>query len=129
MDAQEVFAHFVAKVLSEDKARRLLALCDSRKGRRKILSGLCHEFGPAILPRVVRKAGGEAFWSSACYVFHEPLGFGVEFASVREAYDRLAVHDGWLIIVRDGSAGIHRPEARWDDEKFIATELARPSKR
>ena len=53
-------------------------------------------------------------------MFHEPLGFGVEFASVREAYDELSVGDGWLILLCDGSAGIHRPEARWDDEKLIA---------
>ena len=121
-----MFAQFVAKVLSEDKARRLLALCGSIKGQRKILLGLCHEFGPTILPSVSR---GDAFWCSPSYVFHGSLGFGVAFASVREAYDRLAVEDGWLIIVRDGSAGIHRPEARWDDEKFIATESVRPGKR
>lgn len=54
-----------------------------------------------------------------CFVFHESLGFGVEFASVREAYDKLSLEDGWLILLRDGSAGIHRPEARWDDEKLI----------
>jgi len=39
------------------------------------------------------------------YVFHQPLGFGVEFASVRDAYDQLSVEDGWLILLRDASAG------------------------
>jgi hypothetical protein len=32
----------------------------------------------------------------------------------------LSVQDRWLIILQDGSASIHRPKARWDDEKLIA---------
>jgi hypothetical protein len=52
-------------------------------------------------------------------IFYSPLGFGVEFASVREAYEKLSIEDSWFIILHDASAGIHRPEARWDDEKLI----------
>ena len=39
--------------------------------------------------------------------------------AVRDAYEKLSVEDSWLILLTDASAGIHRPEARWDDEKLI----------
>ena len=94
------------------------ALCH-QEGQRKVLAGLCHEFESAVLPSAVRRGGYDSLWGSPCFVFHEPLGFGVEATSVREAYDQLSLEDGWLILLRDASAGIHRPEARWDDEKLI----------
>jgi hypothetical protein len=119
MDAQQAFTHFVQRCLSPEKARRFTELAASKKGQRKILDGLCHEFEPAIRAGAVRRGGYDQLWNSPCFVFDERLGFGVEFASVREAYDALSVGDSWLILLRDASAGIHRPEARWDDEKLI----------
>ena len=92
-----------------------------RKGRRKILQALSHEFEPAIRPETVQLRTDDAVFSEPCYVFEARVGFGVEAPSVREAYDRLSIQDSWLILLRDGSAGIHRPEWRWDDERFIKT--------
>jgi hypothetical protein len=121
MDAQQAFAKFVQRCLSPEKARRFTEFCASKKGQRKILDGLCHEFEPAIRSGAVQRGGYDKVWDSSCFVFHEPLGFGVEFATVRKAYDQLSVEDGWLILLRDASAGIHRPEApRWDHEKLIS---------
>ena len=119
MDAQETFTHFVQKTLSSEKAERFTALASSKKGQRKILESLYHQFEPTIRAEVNRRGGYDRLWSRPCYVFHQPLGFGVEFASVRDAYDQLSVEDGWLILLHDATAGIHRPEARWDDEKLI----------
>jgi hypothetical protein len=119
MDAQQAFTHFVQRCLTPEKARRFSELCANKKGQRKILAGLYHEFEPAVRSGALQRGGYGSLWSSRCFVFHESLGFGVEVASVREAYDQLSVEDGWLILLRDGSAGIHRPEARWDDEKLI----------
>lgn len=120
MVAQQAFTQFVQRCLSPDKARRFTELCGSSKGQRKILAGLYHEFEAAVRSNTARSGGYDRLWDCSCYVFHEPLGFGVEFASVREAYDALSVKDGWLILLRDASAGIHRPEApRWDFEKLI----------
>ena len=121
MDAPQAFTHFVQRCLSAEKARRFTELSATKKGQRKILASLYHEFEPAVRSDAVRPGGYDKLWDSSCFVFHEPLGFGVEFASVREAYDQLSVEDGWLILLRDASAGIHRPEApRWDHEKLIA---------
>ena len=121
MDAPQAFTHFVQRCLSSEKARRFTELCTTTKGRRKILAGLYHEFESAVRSDAVLPGGYDKFWDSSCFVFHEPLGFGSEFASVREAYDQLSVEDGWLILLRDASAGIYRPEApRWDHEKLIA---------
>ena len=119
MDAQHAFAEFVQRFFTPEKARRFSELCASKKGQRKVLAGLYHEFEPAVRSGAARKGGYDRIWSSPCFVFHKPLGFGIEVASVREAYDELSVEDGWLILLRDGSAGIHRPESRWDDEKLI----------
>jgi hypothetical protein len=119
MDAQQAFRQFVQRCLAPEKSRRFTELSASKKGQRKVLAGLCHEFEPSVRSDAVRRGGYDKLWNSSCFVFHEPLGFGVEFASVREAYDQLSVEDGWLILLRDASAGIHRPEARWDDEKLI----------
>ena len=68
-----------------------------------------------------RTAPKAELWEQPCYIFQERAGFGIEAASVREAYDQLSIEDSWLILLRDSSAGIHRPETRWDDEKFIKT--------
>jgi hypothetical protein len=119
MDAQHAFTKFIERCLSPEKARRFSELCASKKGQRKILDGLSHEFEPAIRSGASRRGGYDHLWSRPCFVFHAPLGFGIGFASVREAYDRLSVEDSWLIVLCDASAGIHRPEARWDDEKLI----------
>ena len=121
MDAQQALTHFVQRCISPEKARRFTELSASKKGQRKILDGLCHEFEPAILPAAVRRKDYVPLWDKPCFVFYAPLGFGVEFASVREAYDQLSGEDSWLILLRDASAGIHRPEARWDDEKLVAS--------
>ena len=120
MDAQQAFTHFVQRCLSSEKARRFTELSATKKGQQKILAGLYHEFEPAVRSDTVRRGGYDSLWDSSCFVFHQPLGFGVEFASVREGYNQLSIEDGWLILLRDASAGIHRPEARWDDEKLIA---------
>ena len=119
MDAQQAFAKFVNRALLKEKAERFVALSQTKKGQRKILDGLCHQFEPAIRPDAIRKKNYDKLWSSCCYVFYAPLGFGVEFTTVREAYDKLSIDDSWLIILQDASAGIYRPEARWDDEKLI----------
>jgi len=119
MDAQHTFAHFVSRVLVREKAARLTSLSATKKGQRKILDGLCHEFEPAILPSAVRRMEYDAILDRPCFVFHAPIGFGVEFPAVRDAYEKLSVEDSWLILLADASAGIHRPEGRWDNEKLI----------
>lgn len=119
MDAQQAFARFVSRVLAREKAERFTSLSATKKGQRKILDGLCHEFEPAILPAAVRLKDYDAFWDKPCFVFYAPMGFGVEFSEVREAYDKLSLEDSWLMLLTDASAGIHRPEGRWDDEKLI----------
>ena len=120
MDAQQTFARFVSRVLVREKAERFTALSTSKKGQRKILDGLCHEFDPAILPTAVRRNDYDALLNKPCFVFFAPMGFGVEFRAVRDAYDELSIQDSWLILLTDASAGIYRPEGRWDDEKLIA---------
>ena len=119
MDGQQAFTNFVQKTLSQEKAERFTALAASKKGQKKILESFYHQFEPAIRTDAIRVSGRERIWDSPCYVFHQPLGFGMEFNSVGEAYNQLSIDDGWLILVRDASAGIFRPEAKWDDEKFI----------
>jgi hypothetical protein len=120
MSALEAFVKFVNHALSQEKAERFIALSETKNGQRKILDGLNHQFESAILPGAIRQNNYDKFWKIPCYVFYSPLGFGVEFNSVREAYNQLSISDGWLILLQDASAGIHRPEARWDDEKLIA---------
>jgi hypothetical protein len=119
MNAQQAFAKFVNKVLTRQKAERFIALSGSAKGQQKILDGLNHSFGAHIRPTAVQTGGYDSLWEKPCYVFYGPLGFGKELATVRDAHEKLSVKDGWLILLIDASKGIHRPEARWDDEKLI----------
>jgi hypothetical protein len=118
MNAQQAITQFVQRCLSPEKARRFTTLCATKKGRCKVLVSLYHEFESAVRSSAIR-SGYDSLWGSPCFVFYEPQGFGVEAASVREAYDQLTVTGGWLILLCDASAGIYRPEARWDDEKLI----------
>jgi hypothetical protein len=119
VDAPSAFTAFVHRTLTSDKARRFAALAETPKGQRKVLRALCHEFEPAILPHAVHAGVEDSVWAQPCYIFEERLGFGIEAPSARNAYDQLSIQDSWLIILRDASAGIHRPESRWDAEKFI----------
>jgi hypothetical protein len=119
MDAQEVFIRFVSCVLVREKAERYGAIATTKKGQTKIFVGLCHEFGNVILPGAVRGKDYGSIFVKPCFVYYEPMGFGVEFRTVREAYEELSLTDSWLIITMDASTGIHRPENRWDDERLL----------
>lgn len=120
MNASEAFSAFITRALNPAKAGRFAVLASSKKGQRKLLDGLHHEFEPAIRIAAICTKDYSKLWDKPCYAFHFRLGFGAGFSTVREAYDRLASEDSWLIILQDASAGIHRPEAQWDDEKLIA---------
>lgn len=122
MNSQQAFVHFVNRVLAREKAVRFTSLSATKKGKRKILDALCHEFEPAILPTAIRKSDYHPLWDKPCFVFYAPMGFGVEFSTVRDAYDKLSVEDSWLILLADASAGIHRPEGIWDDEKLVVAQ-------
>lgn len=112
MDPKHAFIVFVQKVVLAEKAERFTALAASKSGQNKILDGLCHQFASAIRPAAIHKGGYDRHWASPCYVYYQPLGFGAEFSSVCEAYDQLSAEDSWLILLRDGSLGIYRPEGR-----------------
>jgi len=116
MDAQKAFENFVSKTMLASSAERLITLSTNKKGQKKILEGLYHQFEGDIRDDAVRSLNYESLWDCPCYVFYHPVGFGVEFASVREAYDRLSSDDGCEVT------GIYRPEARWDDEMLIEGE-------
>jgi hypothetical protein len=119
MNAVGAFVVFVGNALERQKAERYAALASTKKGRTKILLGLCHEFEHAIRSEVVRRSCEETFWNLPCYAYSSSLGFGQPFSRLREASDRLATEDSWLIVLQDGSGGIHRPEGRWDAQKII----------
>lgn len=119
LDATELFVRFVRGVLVPERAARYAALAASLKGQRKILDSLYHAFRPSIRPAAVSNERCEAFLDKPCLVFHARVGFVIEFATVRDAYERLSGDDGWLILLRDGTTGVHRPEDRWDDEVVV----------
>jgi hypothetical protein len=119
MDAQQTFIRFISRVLVREKAQRFTSLAATKKGRRKILDGLCHEFEPAILPTAIREKDYNALFGKPCFIFYAPTGFGIEFSAVGDAYEELSTKDSWLILLSDASAGIYRPEGRWDNERFI----------
>src|ERR1700683_2281570 len=108
MDPQEALVAFVSRVLVPAKARRMAALVATEKGRSRILNSLDHDFERAIRPGAVRPVGRSVASQRPCYVFHQSIGFGHAFASVREAYARLSNEEGWLIVFQDASAGIFR---------------------
>lgn len=120
MTASEAFVKFVSKTLLPAKAKRFSALASTRKGQRSIFNALSHDLESAVRPNAMKGRQYEELWTSPCFVFHGTLEFGVEIPSVRDAYEQLAKVDGWLILLQDGSAGIYRPEGRWDKEMTIA---------
>lgn len=119
MSADEAFISFARNVLVLEKARRYEALIATPRGRKKFLGCLYHDFDDAILPACERGNDYMAILGFACFVFFEPEGFGAAFASVENAYNKLSDRDGWLILTDDGSAGVYRPENRWDAERMI----------
>ncbi|HEX6811002.1 MAG TPA: hypothetical protein VF384_05195 [Planctomycetota bacterium] len=122
MEATVAFVHFVERVLAPAKAQRFAALAEKAKGQKKILKSLYHEFGSAIRGNATGKQPYDRVWDQPCFVFADGQGFGVAYASVREAYETVAFRDGWLILLQDGSAGIHRAEGRWDAERMIESQ-------
>src|SRR6185369_13993899 len=97
MNSTEAFAAFVARALIPGKARRFAVLALSKKGQRKALNGLCHEFEPAVRAAAICTKDYSKLWEKPCYAFHQRVGFGAEFSTVREAYDKLSLDDSWLI--------------------------------
>lgn len=110
--------------LVPSKAKRFVALAESRKGQAKLIDALAHQFGDAIKPEAVVADVSPRMRKAACYGFHADLRFGECFSSLDEAVDALAVEDGWLIVLADGSAGMYRPEADWDGTCVIAASAA-----
>lgn len=119
MNASEAFATFVTRVLVPGKAQRFSTLALTTKGQTKILDALCHEFESSLRDTIVHRHDFSQLWRQPCFAFHAKIGFGVEFPAVRVAYEELSLDDGWLIILHDGSAGVYRPESRWDAELFL----------
>lgn len=119
MTSREAFEYFVKQSLSPAKAERYAALMGKRKGEDRILASFDHEFEPAIRADVVRTSDYRSVWNKPCYIFHRSREFGADAATVRAARDELAMDDGWLILLTDGTAAIFRPESRWDSECMI----------
>ena len=120
MTPTEAFTTLVQATLEPSKARRFAELASSKKGRAKLLDALAHQFESAIRPNAVLPGIVPKMRQSPCYVFHYMRGYGVAFPTLSDAYDDLSADDSWLIVLADGSAGIHRPEARWDAEQVFA---------
>ena len=119
MEANEALAIFVKRVVVSAKADRYASLANSKKGRSKVLDALCHKFEGDVRSEAVKGNKYCAIWGKPCFVFHYRKGFGIEYESVREAYDELSAEDSWLILLSDGSKGIYRPEDRWDAEVLL----------
>lgn len=120
MTPTDAFAHFAKRVLVPSKAERFIVLASSKKGKRKVLEALCHDFEAAVLKSAIQYRDRRSFQNNPCFAFHTSCGFGASFPSFSEAYDNLSLDDGWLILGTDGSFGVYRPESRWDAEVVIA---------
>jgi hypothetical protein len=121
MNAIEALRRFSESALLPDKARRYVALLETKKGLRKITDDLCHGLESEIDPRLTTTRGNMPM-KSPCFVFKGANDLGTAHKTMAEAYDSLAGEDSWLIVAQDGLAGIHRPEDRWDAEKMIRIE-------
>ncbi|MDX2111921.1 MAG: hypothetical protein SFY80_16960 [Verrucomicrobiota bacterium] len=119
LDAQQAFIQFSNTYLLQQSARRYTELCSNDKGRRKLLESLCHKYHSCVRPECIQQRNYEKIGNPPCYAFHSSIPFGTFYPTVHEAHDSLSIVDGWLIILRDASVGIHRPEGRWDDEFLI----------
>jgi len=121
MNATDALRRFAERALLPDKARRYIALLETKKGLRKIADDLCHGLESEIDPKVTTTRNNMPM-NSPCFVFKAPTDLGTAHKSMAEAYESLAGDDSWFIVSEDGLAGIHRPEDRWDAEKMIRIE-------
>lgn len=130
MDATEALCHFVGRALVPRKAKRIVELASqgSPKTRRRIVQSLAHEFEPFVQPSAIRELDFKQIARMPCYAFSDHADFGQVFCSVQLARDFLSLYDGWLLVTQDASAGLFRPEIRWDDEMLIIPKQPRPSK-
>src|SRR5262245_59795540 len=103
MTPSDAFAAFDKRVRVPAKSTRLAALVGTKKGQPKILNSICHEFDPAVRPTALRERDYSNLWERPCFVFYSPLGFGVEFTKLRDAYEQLSINDSWLIVLQDAS--------------------------
>jgi hypothetical protein len=121
MNAIEALKTFVEGALLLSKARRYVALLETKKGLRKIMEDLPHRLETELDPRWITQRTKMPM-TSPCFVFKAPRDLGTPYDTMQEAYDLLSGDNSWLIIAQDGLAGIHRPEDRWDAEKMIRVE-------
>lgn len=124
MDAREAFSIFTGRVLERANATRLAALLGTLKGERRILERLHNDFAAALQSHVTICNDYSAVWDVPCYIFCLGTPFGESAKTVKKAYDALALREGWLILLQDGSAAIFRPENHWDREMLIIADRA-----
>ena len=119
MTPEDPFPTFIHAVLVPARAERYATLAAGARGRRRILDALYHDFDAALRPECIRDEPLDALDAAAGLIYHAARGWGIPCDTVAAAREDLALDDGWLILLRDGSAGLYRPEGRDDDTRVI----------
>jgi len=119
MNEIEALKKFVEQATSDQKSRRYIALIESKKGRKKFLAELYHEFLASLREEIKNEKDHKKYNKKACFIYCEQYVFGMSVASFSEAYEKLSQDEGWIIVTQDASFGVYRPESEWDKEVAI----------
>jgi len=99
-------------------AERYRQLAESGKLRGVFLRDRYHELERRIRPSRTRPCGNSGVPPEPCYLFSTDH-YGAAFDSGAAAYEVVEMEDAWLIVSRDGSTGVYRPEGRFDHTMLV----------
>jgi hypothetical protein len=118
MTSEEALRYFLSRALQERWRDRYTSLIQTKRGQKRLLADLWHEFESRLDPaKVVNNLPAEV-WAAPAYIFRQNMPFGQEEISVQSAFD--SVEDGCLIIDSNGRYGVHKPEDMVDDIKYFS---------
>ena len=119
MSNTDPLVKFLSISLIKQRRDRYLTLIRNSRGQKTFLKSLDHDIENAVDRTLLVEKLPTAVWKEACLYYSSSGGYGIEFETVKAAYDEAPWEGGWLLLSKSGKSGVIRPEGRIDDEMLI----------
>ncbi len=119
MNITDGLKYFVSSALVKSKRERFVGFLSNTKGHKKFLGSLDHDLEKLLdsskivsdISKIDMEQQGDLYCSNGVANNSD--------LSMVNLYDKAPWEGGWLLINKQGSLAIYRPEGRIDDEIYI----------
>lgn len=116
MTPEESLSKFLSGALQHKWRQRYLSLVVTKRGKKTFLKDLHHVLDERLDIKKLTTLTDSVLKLPA-YQFNEYEGFGLEYGTMQEAYDRAG--EGFLVVSTNGNHGILIPETIGSEVKQI----------